>query len=151
MKIYRTLLFLLVAFALMFVSTQAFASPANLPVGKNTPVVTKTPKPKGPEKATQKAEDKATKQAEKEKDKATKQAEKPPKGKHENFKGTVAAYDSSSITLTLKSGSSVTIALTADTHIKFAGKKVQPPLLKPECPPWCRRCAMKMGISLPVR
>ena len=122
MKIYRVLLFLLVAFALMFASTQAFASPTDAPVGKNTPAITKTPKLKGPDKATQKTDDKATKQAEKTNDKATKQADKF-KGKHENFKGTVAAFDSSSITLTLKDDSSVTVALTADTRIKFAGKK----------------------------
>lgn len=124
MKIYRVLLFLLLAFALMFASTQAFASPVDMPNGKDTPVVTKPPKLKGPDKATQKVEDKATKQAEKADDKATKQAEeKPPKGRHENFKGTVAAFDSSSITLTLRGGSSVTIALTTNTRIKFPGNK----------------------------
>jgi hypothetical protein len=116
MKIYRALLFLLVAFALMFASTQAFASPTDIPAGKDTPAAGKTPK------AT-KVDKKATNQAEKTDVKATKQAEKGSKGKHENFKGTVSAYDASSITLTLKGGSSVTIALTADTRIKFAGKK----------------------------
>jgi hypothetical protein len=107
MKIYRILLFLLLAFALLFASTQVFASPSDVPA-KDTPAVTKTPKVKGPEKANEKND---------------KQAEKGPKGKHENFKGIVAAFDSSSITLTLKDGSSVTIALTADTRIKFPGKK----------------------------
>jgi len=117
MKIYRVLLFLLVGFALLFVSSQALASPA----GSSTDTllkVTKTPKPKDTDKATQKAEDKATKQADKE-DK--------PKGKHEHFKGTVTAIDSASITLTLRDGSSVTIGLTADTRIKFAGKKDSAP------------------------
>jgi hypothetical protein len=120
MKIYRVLLFLLVAFALLFASTQAFASPADVPA-KNTPAVTKTPKVKT-DQATQKADEKATKQAEKADDKATKQADKD-KDKHKNFKGTVSAYDASSISLTLKDGSSVTIALTPETRIKFAGKK----------------------------
>jgi hypothetical protein len=113
MKIYRALLFLLVVFALLFASTQAFASPTDLPAGKDTPAPGKTPK------AT-KVDEKATKQVEKADDKATKQAEK---GKHKNFKGTVSAYDASSITLSLKDGSSVTISLTSETRIKFAGKK----------------------------
>ena len=115
MKIYRMLLILLAAFALMFASTQAFASPADAPGKKDAPAVTKTPKLKGPDKATQKANDKAGKQNDK------------PKGKHENFKGMVTAFDSSSITLTLKDGSSVTVGLTADTRIKFPGKKDSSP------------------------
>ena len=112
MKIYRVLLFLLVAFALLFASTQALASPTNMPELKNTPGAN----------ATQKADDKATKQAEKTDDKTDKQDDKS-KGKHEHFKGTVAAVTDSSLTLTLKDGSSVTVGLTADTRIKFAGKK----------------------------
>lgn len=127
MKIYRVLLFVFLGFVLLFVSTQAFASPVTVPNAKDTPVTTKTPKPKkDTEKATQKAEDKATKQADKLDDKATKQADKP-KGKHEHFKGTVAAVDSASLTLTLKDGSSVTIGLTSNTRIKFAGKKDSAP------------------------
>jgi hypothetical protein len=94
---------------MMFVSTQAFASPTTMPGLKGTPDLTGTPKTKGPEKATEKASEKNDKQAD--------------KGKHKNFKGTVAAYDASNITLTLKDGSSVSIALTGDTRIKFAGKK----------------------------
>lgn len=112
MKIYRVLLFLLLAFVLMFMSTQVFAGSVDMPDGKNTPVATNTPKLKGPDNATQKAGENANKQA-----------DDHSKGKHENFKGTVAAFDSSNITLTLKDGSSVTIHLTADTRIKFAGKK----------------------------
>lgn len=106
MKIYRVLLFLLVGFALLFASTQAFASPVDSPNAKKTPGAN-TPGAQ----ATKNAEDKDTKQADK------------PKGKHENFKGTVAAADSANITLTLKDGSSVTIGLTSDTRIKFAGPK----------------------------
>jgi hypothetical protein len=120
MKTYRVLLFLLVAFALLFASTQVLASPGNLPNAQNAST-TKTPGAK----ATEKAGDNATKQAEKAQDKATKQANKQdkPKGKHEHFKGTVAAVDSASLTLTLRDGSSVTIGLTADTRIKFPGPK----------------------------
>ena len=116
MKIYRASLFVFVAFALLFVSTQAFAEPVNLQTAQNTPSAN----------ATQKAEEKATKQAEKLNDTATRQADKP-KGKHEHFKGTVAAVDSGSVTLTLRDGSSVTIGLTADTRIKFPGRKDSAP------------------------
>jgi hypothetical protein len=116
MKVYRVLLFLFVSFALLFISSQAFASPVIVPNAKDTPSTTGTPKPgKDTDKATQKAEDKAVKQADK------------PKGKHEHFKGIVAAFDSSSITLTLRDGSSVTIGLTADTRIKFPGPKNSAP------------------------
>ncbi|HEY2980425.1 MAG TPA: DUF5666 domain-containing protein [Anaerolineales bacterium] len=44
-------------------------------------------------------------------------------GKPENYKGTVAAVDASSITLTLGDGSPVTIGLNADTRIKVPGLK----------------------------
>jgi len=105
MKVYRILLFVLVGFALLFASTQALASPTNMPNAKDTPGA----------KATEKADDKATKQADK------------PHGKHENFKGTVAAVDSASITLTLRDGSSVTVSLSSDTRIKFPGPKDSAP------------------------
>ena len=111
MKIHRLLFFLLTAFALLFVSSQVFASPVDVQA-ENSVVGTETPKVKGPERATQNAEDNASKQP-----------EKGPKGKHENYKGTVSAFDGASITLTLKDGSSVTINVTTDTQIKFAGKK----------------------------
>lgn len=110
MKIYRVLLFAFLGLTLLFASTQVLASPVNVPNAQG-PQVTKTPKGKDADKATQKAEDKATKQADKS------------KGKHENFKGTVAAVDSASITLTLRDGSSVTVGLTSNTRIKFAGPK----------------------------
>jgi len=115
MKIYRVLFFVFVAFALLFVSTQAFAEQANLQA-QNTPGAN----------ATQKVEEKATKQAEKLNDKATHQANQP-KGKHEHFKGTVAAANSASVTLTLRDGSSVTIDLTPDTRLKFPGPKDSAP------------------------
>jgi len=110
MKIYRVLLFVFLGLALLFTSTQVLASPADLQNDKKTPGAN-TPGAQ----ATAKAEDKATEQADK------------LKGKHENFKGTVAAVDSASITLTLKDGSSVTIGMTSDTRIKFAGPKDSAP------------------------
>jgi hypothetical protein len=124
MKIYRVLLFLFVAFALLFASTQVLASPVDIPNAQNAST-TKTPGAK----ATEKAGDKATKQAEKVEDKATKQANKEDKlkGKHEHFKGTVTAVDSDSLKLTLRDGSPMTIGLTADTRIKFPGPKNSAP------------------------
>jgi len=110
MKPYRLALLLFFVTALLLATTQVFASPANLPPAKNTP---------GPNtpagKATEKAEEHATKQAER------------PHGKHEHFKGIVSAVDSGSITLTLRDGSSVTVSLTADTRMKFPGPKDSAP------------------------
>jgi hypothetical protein len=120
MKIYRALLFLLVGFALLFASTQVLAGSANILNAQNAPT-TQTPGAK----ATEKAEDKATKQAEKVEDKANK--EDKIKGKHEHFKGTVAAVDNDSLTLSLRDGSSVSIQLTADTRINFPGPKKSTP------------------------
>ena len=110
MKKNRMLLFLTLGLVLLLATTQAFASPANLQSGKNTP----GPKTPGA-KATEKADDNATKQADN------------PHGKHENFKGTVNTVDSTSITLTLRDGSSVIIGLSADTRIKFPGPKNSAP------------------------
>ena len=106
MKKYRVLLFLALATLLLLATSQVFASPAgsleaNKTPGANTPGA----------KATEKANEHATKQAGN------------PHGKHENFKGTVSAVDASSITLTLRDGSSVTIGLSADTRMKFPGPK----------------------------
>ena len=110
MKIYRVLLFVFLGITLLFASTQVLASPVNLPNAAG-PNVTKTPNGKGSDKATQKAEDNANKSH----------------GKHENFKGKIAAVDSSSITLTLRDGSSVTVSLTSDTRMKFPGPKNSAP------------------------
>ncbi|HEU0293497.1 MAG TPA: DUF5666 domain-containing protein [Anaerolineales bacterium] len=104
MKIYRVLLLLCMAFIWLFIATQVFASPANIPPAQNTPGAN----------ATQRAEEKATQQASK---------ENQPKGKHEHYQGIVTAADATSLTLTLRDGSSVTIGLTPDTRIKFAGPK----------------------------
>ncbi len=62
--------------------------------------------------ATEKAEEKATKQAND--DKGNKS-----NGKREHFKGTVTAADSGSLTLSLSDSSSVVIGLTANTSLKF--------------------------------
>lgn len=109
MKKYRIFLFLTLSFILLLVTSQAFASSANLQ-GQHTP----GPNTPGA-KATEKADERATKQAGN------------PHGKHENFKGTVSAVDSTSITLTLRDGSSVTIGLSADTRMKFPGQKNSAP------------------------
>jgi hypothetical protein len=44
------------------------------------------------------------------------------KGKPEHYKGTISAYDSASITLTLVDGTSVTIGITPDTRVHGPGK-----------------------------
>jgi hypothetical protein len=93
----RFILLISIVFALFLAATQAFASPADMPQAKNTPGAV----------ATQKAEEKANS----------------PKGKRENFKGTVEAISVTSLTLTLRDGSSVTIGLSAETRIKVPGMK----------------------------
>jgi len=110
MKRYRSLLFITLGIVLLLATTQVFASSADMPNAQVTPAA-KTPGAK----ATEKANEHATKQASK------------PHGKHENFKGIVSAVDSSSITLTLRDGSSVTVGLSADTRIKFPGLKNSTP------------------------
>lgn len=106
MKQFRILLLLTLAAALLLVTSQVFASSSTLPTAN-----TKAPKTPGVQ-ATEKADDNATKQA-----------DKSARGKHENYKGVVSAVDSSSITLTLRDGSSVTIGIAADTRLKFPGPK----------------------------
>ncbi len=107
MKKYRILLILTLMAVFLLATTQALASSENTPSAKKTPVPV-TPGAHATEKAN---------------DQATKQADKPPHGKHENYRGIVAAVDSSSITLTLRDGSSVTVGLSADTRMKFPGPK----------------------------
>ena len=46
-----------------------------------------------------------------------------PHGKHENYKGTITAVDTGSITLALKDGSSITIVLVAETRIHIPKNK----------------------------
>ncbi|MBN1450000.1 MAG: hypothetical protein JW963_03220 [Anaerolineales bacterium] len=97
MNKFRFILIVSIAFALLLTATQAFASPVGAPHPRNTPGAV----------ATQKAEEKAN----------------GPKGKRENFKGTVEAVSATSLTLTLRDGSSVTIGLSAETRIKVPGMK----------------------------
>ena len=104
MKKYRILLILTLMATFLLVTTQALASSENTPSAKKTPLPV-TPGAQATEKAN---------------DNATKQAGQPPHGKHENYRGIVAAVDSSSITLTLRDGSSVTVGLSADTRMKLA-------------------------------
>jgi hypothetical protein len=110
MKKYRLLLFLTLSMALLLVTSQAFASPADLQQGKNTP----GPNTPGA-KATEKAIENANKHAGN------------PHGKHENYKGIVSAVDSTSITLTLRDGSFVSVGLSADTRMKVPGPKLSAP------------------------
>jgi len=105
-KTYRILFYLILSLLLLSVTTQVFASPS-LQDGTSTP----TAKVPGGQ-ATQKAIEKATKQA-----------DKPVKGKHENYKGTVTAISEGSISLTLRDESTVKVSLTADTRIKIPGFK----------------------------
>ena len=55
-----------------------------------------------------------------------------PHGKPANFQGTISAIDATSISILLKDGSSVTIAITADTKIRIPkGKSTEIPALVP--------------------
>lgn len=109
MKINRVLATLAIVTCTLLVTTQVFASPYPIRDAKKTPGT-----PNGP---------------------GSQQTPGPPgtppgqsgqphgnqSGKHENYKGVVAAVDPAGITLTLADGSSVTIALGADTRIKVPG------------------------------
>jgi len=44
-------------------------------------------------------------------------------GKHENYKGTITAVDTGSITLALKDGTSITATITAETRIRISKLK----------------------------
>ena len=114
MKKYRVLFVLLLSIVLLFVTTQVLAGPSNpTSPAKNTPGAQATAR------ATEKAGDENENKGNQPEDKG--------KGKHERYKGTVTVADSASLTLTLRDGSSVTIGLTADTRIKFAGPKQSAP------------------------
>src|SRR5574341_1816305 len=101
----KTPLLIILTLALMLLaSTQALASPAASSVeAKKTPGPTKTPHVVPPRKPAGKPEQSH--------------------GKPENYRGTIAAVDASSLTLTLGDGSSVDFGLTADTLIKIPGLK----------------------------
>jgi len=98
------LLVLTLALSLFFVTSQAFAGSATAGP-KKTPGPPLTP---GPQK---------TPGAQ-----ATENAGEHGKGKPQNFRGTIAAVDTSSLTLTLRDGSSVPFVLTSDTRIKIPGR-----------------------------
>lgn len=103
MKKIRLFLTLGLLFALFFIVTQVFASPLNSPQDKNTPKPKNTPGAV----ATQKAEEKVDKV----------------KGKHENLKGVIETVNETTVTITLRDGSTATINLNADTRLKVPGMK----------------------------
>ena len=103
-KILLTILTLTIG--LFFVTTQALAGPT-----------TESGNPKGPPTAGHTPGPQNTPGAQ-----ATEHANQSGKGKPQNFRGTIAAVDASSLTLTLSDGSSVTFALTSDTRIKIPGR-----------------------------
>ncbi len=92
---------ILTLLGLFFATTQVLASPAALAAPKKTPDHTPGAQ------ATQGAIERAT------------QGVGKPNGKHVNYRGTIAAVDVSSLTLTLKDGSSLTFILNSDTRIKI--------------------------------
>jgi hypothetical protein len=88
--------------SLFFITTQALAGPATAvdAGGKKTPGPQNTPGAQATEHAGQHG-----------------------KGKHQNYRGTIAAVDAFSLKLTLDDGSSLTFGLTSDTRIKIPGQK----------------------------
>jgi hypothetical protein len=110
MKAFRFTLFMLITLAIVFASTQALASPSQVPEAQ----VTATGKVPGA-MATQKAIEHAT------------QGIGKPEGVHENFKGIVKAVDDTSLTLTLRDETEVRIMLGPDTRLKFPGPKDRRP------------------------
>lgn len=107
MKKTPLLTILTLTISLFFITTQALAGPATNMDGKKTPG---PPNPPGSPQNTPGAQ--ATQQADKHSN----------QGKHQNFRGTIAAVDASSLTLTLGDGSSVSFSLTGDTRIKIPGQ-----------------------------
>lgn len=103
----KTLLTILaLTIGLFFVRTQALAGPITGVNPKGTPPnPAHTPKSQNTPGA-----------------QATEHANQNGKGRHQNFRGTIAAVDSSSLTLTLGDGSSVPFSLTPDTRIKIPGR-----------------------------
>lgn len=92
---------ILTLLGMFFATTQVLASPAAFADPKRTPVHTPGAQ------ATERANERDT------------QGIGNPHGKRVNFKGTIAAVDASSLTLTLNDGASLTFILTADTRIKI--------------------------------
>ena len=92
---------ILTLIGLFFVTTQALASPG-LSASNNGHAPSNTPGAKATEVAAG----------------GTSQGIGNPNGKHVNFRGTIAVVTPTSLTLTLKDGSSVTFVLTTTTSIK---------------------------------
>jgi len=127
MKTKKALFMFSLIAALFLVTSQVIAAPQTFEA-KKTPGVVAAQKvdkqaTKEADKATKMAEKQATKSVDKQ---ATKMAEKQAtkeikdlKGKKENYKGILTAVDASNITLALKDGAEITIALTAETLIKI--------------------------------
>jgi ABC-type Na+ efflux pump permease subunit len=131
MKTKKALFMFSLIAALFLVTSQVIAAPQTFEA-KKTPGVVATQKvdkqaTKEADKATKMAEKQATKSVDKQ---ATKMAEKQAtkevknlKGKNENYKGILTAVDASNITLVLKDGTEITIALTTETRIKIPTNK----------------------------
>lgn len=111
MKAKKALFMLSLIAALFLVTSQVIATPQSFEA-KKTPGVVSTQKV---EKQFTKEADKATKMAEKQVTKEVKNL----KGTNEKYKGIITAVDASNITLALKDGIEITIALTAETRIKI--------------------------------
>jgi hypothetical protein len=129
MKTRQILMSLAVIGALFILSTQAAAASQTVETKGTPPGLVKTPGAAATQKAEKTKETPpglvktpgavATQKA------VEKQTEEVgiPKGKHENYRGTITAIDAGSITLALKDGSGVTILLAAETRIKIPGNK----------------------------
>jgi len=107
MKTKQLLIIPAIILAFFIFSTQTVAVSQTLQAKGTPPGSVKTPGAM----ATQKASDKAA------------GIKGNSKGKHENYKGTIMAVDASSITLALKDGASVTIALNGETRIQIPTDK----------------------------
>lgn len=99
MKMIRLMMFTALALSLLAAAGQVLAGPVIDP--KKTPGAN----------ATEKAIEHATKQP------------GGPQGKPEHYRGQIAVISADSLTLRLRDGSSVTIGLTAETHIKIPSQK----------------------------
>jgi len=107
MKTKRIFIVLSMIVALFIISSQVIAAPYAIETKGTPPGMLKTPGAM----ATQKVEDRAA------------GVVGNPHGKHENYKGTITAVSTSSITLALKDGTAITVALTAETRIRISTVK----------------------------
>lgn len=107
MKRKLILTILLIAGALVLLSSQAVAAPQSIEAKKTPAGEDKAPG----SVAAQKAEENALRKLEREAAKAT------PKVKKENYLGTISAVDAGSVTLLLKDGSVLVFAVTEETRL----------------------------------